>query len=281
MTDTVDRIVDAVADAAPEIRNALSSRRREADEENPSGERQLAADVWADEYLAEELTGLDGVGQFVSEERDGAIDAGEGLSVAVDPLDGSSNLRSNNSMGTILAVYDAPLPASGRDLVAAAYVLYGPITTMVVAHEGTVTEYVIEGDERRVVTENLTLPDEPMVYGFGGRVPDWTPAFTEYAREIESELKLRYGGAMIGDVNQVLTYGGVFAYPGLQSRPEGKLRLQFEGNPMAFIVETAGGRSSDGATSLLDVEATGLHQRVPVHLGNDKLIERLEAQLGE
>jgi len=285
--DTVDRIVETVAAAAPAIRDGLAGRRRKADEENPSGETQLAADVWADDYLEERLTAIDGVGEFASEERESVRDCGDGLSVAIDPLDGSSNVESNNSMGTIVGVYDEPLPASGRDLVAAAYVLFGPITTMMVARDGEVTEYVVEGDAdsepgddvRRTVGEDVALPEDPVVYGFGGRVPDWTDGFTEYAREIESELKLRYGGAMIGDVNQVMTYGGVFAYPGLQSRPEGKLRLQFEGNPMAYIVESAGGRSSDGAQSLLDVEPTGLHQRVPVHLGNEDLVDRLEATL--
>jgi fructose-1,6-bisphosphatase I len=84
---------------------------------------------------------------------------------------------------------------------------------------------------------------------------------------------------MIADVNQVLTYGGVFAYPSLQSQPEGKLRLQFEANPIGHIIETAGGRSSDGERSLLDVVPGRLHQRVPVHVGNTELIDRLETTL--
>ncbi len=277
--DTLDNIIEVIAAAAPDIRGGLAGRRRKADEENPSGETQMAADVWADEYLEAELTAIDGVGEFASEERAGITDCGDGLAVAIDPLDGSSNIKSNNSMGTIVGVYDAPLPASGRDLVMSAYVLFGPITTMMVAREGTVTEYVLEDGEARSVTEDLTLPDDPVVYGFGGRVPNWTDEFTEYARSVESELKLRYGGAMIGDVNQVMTYGGVFAYPGLQSHPEGKLRLQFEGNPMAYIIESAGGRSSDGAKSVLDAEPEELHQRVPVHLGNEELIDRLESAL--
>ncbi len=294
--ETVDQIIDVVAAAAPEIRGGLTGRRRKAEEENPSGEMQMAADVWADEYLEAELTAIDGVGEFASEEREHVVDCGDGLSVAIDPLDGSSNLKSNNSMGTIVGVYDAPLPAKGTDLVASAFVLFGPITTMMVARDDSVTEYVIEDSavqgtadessgetprdgEHRVVNENVTLPDDSTVYGFGGRVPDWPDEFTDYAREIEDELKLRYGGAMIGDVNQVLTYGGVFAYPGLESRPEGKLRLQFEGNPMAYIIESAGGRSSDGEKSLLDVTPDGLHQRVPLHIGNADLIDRLEAAL--
>ena len=110
-------------------------------------------------------------------------------------------------------------------------------------------------------------------------MPDWTPEFTEYAREIEQELKLRYGGAMIGDVNQVLTYGGIFAYPALESNPDGKLRLQFEANPIAAIVEAAGGASSDGEQSLLDVDPDDVHGRVPVYLGNEDLIDRLETTL--
>jgi fructose-1,6-bisphosphatase I len=278
-TDTVAAVREAVAAAAPEIRAGLPGRREKSDAENPTGDRRLAADEYADELLEERLGGLDGVGEYASEERAGVVDTGSGLSVAVDPLDGSSNLRPNNVMGTIVGVYDASLPAHGRDLVAAGYVLYGPITTMAFAHEGSTTEYLIEDGEATVLREDVTLPEEPTVYGFGGRVPDWPDDFAAYAEAVESELKLRYGGAMIGDVNQVLTYGGVFAYPALASAPAGKLRLQFEGNPVGYVVECAGGRSSDGERSLLDVAPEDLHDRTPVHLGNASLIDRLESTL--
>ncbi|ELZ12902.1 fructose-1,6-bisphosphatase [Natrinema thermotolerans DSM 11552] len=281
----VEDIVATISRSATEIRQGLIGRRGTVDEENPSGETQAEADVWADELLGERLTGIDGVGQYASEERANVVDCGadpadgDAYAVAVDPLDGSSNLKSNNTMGTIFGVYDAALPARGETLVAAGFVLYGPITTMVIATEETVAEYELSGGERNVVDDDVTLPDEPVVYGFGGRVPDWPADFREYAREIEDELKLRYGGALIGDVNQVLTYGGTFGYPGLESRPEGKLRLQFEGNPIGYVVERAGGRSSNGDRSLLAVEPDALHDRTPVHVGNDELIERLEAAL--
>ena len=294
---TVAAVFDAVAATAPEIRAALPGRRVESGTENASGESVLAGDLYADELLGEAITAVDGVGSFVSEEREAAVDAGgavgsgpdDAYAVAIDPLDGSSNLRSNNAMGTVVGIYDAPLPASGRDLVAAGYVLYGPITTMVVADGTGVREEVVERDgggedapavSRSVVERDLTLPETPTVYGFGGRVPDWPADFRAYARSIEDELKLRYGGAMVGDVNQVLTYGGIFGYPALRSAPEGKLRLQFEANPIAYIVERAGGASSDGAGSILDVEPEAVHQRVPLYVGNEALIERLEAALG-
>ncbi|WP_246999582.1 class 1 fructose-bisphosphatase [Halosolutus gelatinilyticus] len=282
----VEAVVSTVCRTATEIRQGLIGRRNTVDEANPSGETQVEADVWADDLLADRLSSIDGVGQYASEERSDVLDCGgdpdtetDAYAVAVDPLDGSSNLRSNNSMGTIVGVYDASLPARGDALVAACYVLYGPVTTMVLATEETVTEYELTGGERTIVRRDVTLPDEPVVYGFGGRVPNWTDAFSEYAREIERELKLRYGGAMIGDVNQVLTYGGIFAYPGLESRPEGKLRLQFEGNPIGYIVERAGGRSSDGERSLLAVEPNDVHGRTPLFVGNTDLIDRLEAAL--
>ncbi|WP_335999119.1 class 1 fructose-bisphosphatase [Halorientalis halophila] len=284
MRDAVSRIVDAVAETAPEVRAGLTGRREYETDENPSGEQMLAADLHADQLLEERLLAIDGVASYASEEREDVVESGQGdFHVACDPLDGSSNLKSNNVMGTIVAVYDEPIPAPGSALVASGYVLYGPITTFVLAREGTVTESVVEetddGVERRVVDEDVTIPDDPVVYGFGGRVPDWHEDFEAFVREIEDELKLRYGGAMIGDVSQVIEYGGIFAYPSLTSAENGKLRLQFEGNPIAHIVECAGGRSSDGEQSLLEVEPDELHQRVPVHVGNTELIERLEAAL--
>lgn len=285
MADPVEAALDTVCAAAADIRSSLEGRRAATAGVNPSGETQLAADVAADELLEERLGAIDGIATYASEEREAVVHTGgdpgaDGhYSVAVDPLDGSSNLRSNNAMGTIVGVYESPLPAAGSALVAAGYVLYGPITTAVVARDGVVTEYEITEDGRVPVTEDVTLPSDPVVYGFGGRVPDWTASFRGYARTIEEELKLRYGGALVGDVNQVLTYGGVFAYPGLESRPEGKLRLQFEGHPIAAVIESAGGRSSDGSGSLLERTPQGLHERTPLCVGNEGLIERLESAL--
>ncbi len=286
--DAVDAVVDSIASTAPEIRAGLAGRRTYDDGANPSGDRQLEADVYADRLLEERLLGIDSIAGYASEERDSVVGSDEGGAaadgdrhyVAVDPLDGSSNLKSNNTMGTLFGVYDEPLPADGSALVASGFVLYGPITTMAVARGGTVTESVIDEGDRRVVDPDLTLPEEPTVYGFGGRVPRWSEEFSAYVSEVESELKLRYGGAMIGDVSQVLTYGGIFGYPGLRDRPEGKLRLCFEGHPIAHIVETAGGASSNGERSLLSLTPDRLHERTPLFVGNEAYIDRLEAALG-
>ncbi len=281
MTDTVGAVFDAVVETAAEVRAGLARRRAYAGAENPSGERQLAADVHADDRLEERLLDIDGVAAYASEERAEVSEADGGeYHVACDPLDGSSNLRSNNGMGTVVGVYDEPLPAGGDALVAAGYVLYGPITTMVTARQGTVTEYLIEDGTREVLEADIELPDEPVVYGFGGRVPDWTDDFRAYVSDLEDDrLKLRYGGAMVADVNQVLTYGGVFGYPMLEGRPEGKLRLQFEAHPVAAVIEAAGGASSNGERSLLALEPSDLHQRTPLFVGNEELIDTLESSV--
>ncbi len=281
---TVEEIFETVAEAAPEIRAGLPSRRLKSGSENPSGETQMAADVFADDLLQTRLGSLDGVGEYASEERAEVEEVGEGFSVTVDPLDGSSNLKPNNTMGTVVGIYDEPLPATGDNLVGATYVLFGPVSTMMCAVDGQVDEYLVDNGVRNLVTEDVQLPDEPSVYGFGGRVPEWFDDFSAFADEVASDpsMKLRYGGAMIGDVNQVLTYGGIFSYPAFTNAREGKLRLQYEGYPVAYIMETAGGASSDGTQSILDVVKTDdIHARVPVHVGNESLIEKLESMLDE
>jgi len=282
VTETAEAVFETVADVAGDVREILGSRRSEEAAVNPTGDQQLAADVYTDELLATQLLALDGVGSYASEERETVTDADEGgeFHVACDPLDGSTNLKPNNGMGTIVGIYDERPPASGDALVAAGFVLYGPITTMVTAVDGTVTEYLVDDGDRTLLTEGVTIPDEPGVYGFGGRVPDWTDQFAAFVSHVEDErLTLRYGGAMIADANQVLTYGGIFGYPMLVDRPEGKLRLQFEGHPVAAIVESAGGASSDGTRSLLSKTPSDLHERTPLFVGNTELIERLESQL--
>jgi len=280
MSDPVETIFGTVAETASDVRGILATRRSYMDEENPTGDRQLAADVYADELLEERLLALETVGSYASEEQDGVVDDAGEYHVVCDPLDGSSNLQSNNSMGTIVGIYDTRPPAAGEALIAAGYVLYGPILTMVTAHDGTVTEYLVEDRSRTELTADVELPGAPTVYGFGGRVPDWTDPFADYVESIEDDrLKLRYSGAMVGDVNQVLTYGGIFGYPMLADAPDGKLRLQFEGQPVGYIVETAGGASSDGTRSLLETRPDQLHDRSPLFVGNETLVADLEAAL--
>ncbi|MFB6222361.1 MAG: class 1 fructose-bisphosphatase [Haloarcula sp.] len=274
---TISQIIDSIAATTPDVRHAIADHRGQSDSVNPTGDDQLAADLRADELFEQELLDIDGVATYASEER-AEIETTDGrLHVTMDPLDGSSNLEPNSGMGTIFGVYSERPPTVGTNLLAAGFVIYGPITSMTVAHDGRVREYILEDGDKRVVDDDVTLPADPTVFGFGGGVDSWTDDFESFAEEIRHELKLRYGGAMVADINQVLTYGGIFSYPALQSRPEGKLRHQFEGQPIAYIIESAGGASSDGEQSLLATAPDELHARTPMYLGNSALIDLLES----
>jgi fructose-1,6-bisphosphatase I len=276
---TVTEVIDTIVATTPDVRRAVADYRGQSNSVNPTGDDQLAADLRADELFEQRLLDIDGVATYASEERADVKSTDGRLHVAMDPLDGSSNLEPNSGMGTIFGVYSEQPPTVGTNLLAAGFVIYGPITSMVVARKGRACEYILEDGDKRVVDDDVTVPEDPTVFGFGGGVDSWTDEFESYAEEIRHELKLRYGGAMVADINQVLTYGGIFSYPALESRPEGKLRIQFEGQPMAYILESAGGRSSDGDQSLLEIEPDELHERTPLYLGNDDLVDRLEANI--
>ena len=271
----IEDIFNTIAESAPSIRKELSIRRESSTTQNPTGDSQFAADIWADNLFANKLLELDSVGSYASEEREEILISGDGFSVAIDPLDGSSNLLSNNMIGTIVGVYDSLLPTSGKNMIAAAYVLYGPITTMVIARSGSVNEFIVDQGKLQLLRENITLPETPQLYGFGGLEKEWKPSFKKYADGIRTKLKLRYGGSLISDVNQILTYGGIFAYPDLISSPNGKLRVLFEAHPVAYIIESAGGLSSNGDVSILDLSPDTLHARTPLYVGNKDLIEEL------
>jgi fructose-1,6-bisphosphatase I len=277
-----EEIFQAVTEAAPHIRSGLLHRREYVGEENPSNEKQMEADVWANELLEEQITNVEGVGELASEEEEEIIQCGEGLSVAIDPLDGSSNIPTNNLIGTIVGIYDEELPCKGENLVEAFYVVYGPLISIMRAEGDQVNEYVLEeksGDrvDPHKASEDIELP-EPYVYGFGGN-KNWTEEFRDLENEISQDLKLRYGGALVGDVNQVIHQGGIFGYPARTDAPEGKLRLLFEANPIAYIFSKAGGGSTNGEKSILEVDVEDVHQRTPFFVGNNSLMEKVEENI--
>ena len=252
---------------------------------NPYGEKQLQIDVWSNDLFTKKLLKSGLVRRLASEEMEDVAEAKTGeYSIVLDPLDGSSNLKTNNLLGTIVGVYrEKLLPAKGRDLQAAMYFLYGPYHQLVLALQDGVhsfaalgkgtqgTKFVSDGQVRQ-------LPKPPTVYGVGGLREKWTPRVREFVESLEKrKLSLRYGGSFVGDYNQVLTKGGFFAYPELTDAKEGKYRLQFESNPVGFITEKAGGRASTGTGNILDVEPNSIVQRVPTYLGEKDLVQEFES----
>ncbi|WP_135820900.1 class 1 fructose-bisphosphatase [Halostella litorea] len=269
-----DPLIGSIARATEPIRERLHEYRRKIDAENPSGDTQVAADDWADGLFYEEFVDAGFVGEYASEERSDVVDVGDGYGLTIDPLDGSSNLLSNSVTGAAIGVYDAPLPARGRDLVAGAIVLFGSYTTVTVATDDGVTRHVVS-DGRVVDRDPVAMPDRGDIYGYASTRAETSDDLQAVLDEVGRTRKVRYSGAMVADAAQLLTHGGVLVYPARSSAPEGDLRLQYESNPVAYIVERAGGASSDGTGSILDVEPTNLHQRTPTVLGSPELVDRV------
>jgi fructose-1,6-bisphosphatase I len=252
---------------------------------NVYGEKQLAIDVWSNDLFAKKLLKSGLVRRVASEEMEDVAQSRSGeYSIVLDPLDGSSNLKSNNLLGTIVGVYhDKPLPAMGRDLLAAMYFLYGPFLQLVLALKDGVRLSAAAGKgpgAKRFVSDGQIhkIPKPPTVYGIGGLREKWTPKVRQFVESLEKrKLSLRYGGSFVGDYNQVLSKGGFFAYPELTDAPQGKYRLQFESNPVGFITEKAGGRAITGTNNILDVEPSSLEQRIPTYLGDPELVMEFQS----
>ena len=265
------------------LRGAMGDR-------NKYGEAVAALDEWVNGYLCDQLAKTGLVRKVYSEElREPMVATASPKApfvVTLDPLDGSSNIVSNNAFGIIVGVYREDLPQAGRKLVAAFYKLYGPVNTFVyTAGKGThefVKHYDADGKaEFYVLAENLKLPTRGEVFGIGGDPVDWPPEFLKFAKELfkKEKLKARYSGTFVADFSQILHRGGFFAYPSTKKSPEGKLRLTYEARPMAFIMEQAGGKSWSGKCSLLDVENTDVEARVPIYMGNSYLVEKLKSAM--
>jgi fructose-1,6-bisphosphatase I len=253
---------------------------------NKYGEVVAELDSWANGFICDRLikTGL--VRKIYSEELESPLLYNESAPfvVTLDPLDGSSNIASNNPFGTIVGIYRKDLPCKGRELVASLFKLYGPVTTIVLATKKGVHEYVKHRTGQAnymLLHESMKLPEKGKVIGFGGDITDYPEQIYKFTKSLvkEKKLKLRYCGAFVGDFSQVLHYGGLFMYPMLLNKPEGKLRLTYEGIPMGNIVERAGGKSSNGKCSLLEIMPKDVDGRTPLYVGNREIVEALEKAL--
>ena len=261
---------------------------------NVQGEAQQALDVIANDLLIRELESREGVVVLGSEENDelmlvdGLPAHGGRYAVLFDPLDGSSNLDVGGAVGTIFSIYEVAAGAEtrlqpGRQQVAAGYVLYGPATVLVLSLGQGVDMFVLEPTVGNFVrlAQQLQMPTRGQTYCVNEANHDSFPAgyrrFLDHCRQ--QGYSSRYAGAMVADVHRVLLQGGIFLYPPTAKSPQGKLRLMYEANPMAFILEQAGGCGSTGAGEIVDFAPNSLHERVPVILGSRDEVAALKREL--
>ncbi len=242
---------------------------------NLYGEEQLALDVLSDRILRKRLMYSGVVCNIASEEMDEIFQVTSNplgmFSVAYDPLDGSSLVDVNLAVGTIVGIYQGDnLLQPGRNMVGAMYILYGPRVSMVYSVGKGVYEFTMNHlMEFTLTREKVQMKPSGDIYSPGGLRKKYTPENEAYIRYLEDKgSKLRYSGGFVPDINQILMKGkGIFMYPALTDSPNGKLRLLFELNPMAYLIEQAGGAATNGCMPILDMAPEGLDQRAPIYIG--------------
>jgi fructose-1,6-bisphosphatase I len=273
---------------------------------NIQGEIQEKLDVFADDMIFRICDHTGRLCVMASEEKDEIITIPEpykkGSYVLVyDPLDGSSNIDVNVSIGTVFGIYrcldwdlrgrveDVLQPP--RKLVAAGYVLYGSSTLLVYTTGQGVHGFTLDPElgEFLLSHEDMRFPEPPKYYSVNHAFFDrWDTAVQKYMRWLQSgdengrmNLSSRYIGSLVADFHRNLLRGGVFCYPAETDKPRGKIRLLYEAGPLAFIAEQAGGYASDGYQSIMDLEPQFLHERTPFFIGNRSLVQRAERFLQE
>jgi fructose-1,6-bisphosphatase I len=257
------------------------SNRKLAGFKNIYDEEQLDLDKSADEILKNQLQYSGFVREYASEERDAVMQIGQGNEkyfITADPLDGSSLVETNLAIGTIIGIHKESIFAEGRNtIVAAMYITYGPLITMVYSAGKGTHEFVLNREgEYALSEEDIQLKGRGDIYSPGGLRKEWTPEHLKYLEFLETEgYKLRYSGGFVPDINQILIKrGGIFTYPALKKSPRGKLRLLFELQPMAFIIEQAGGKATDGKEDILSIRVEDLNQRSPIYIGSRFEVEK-------
>jgi len=277
----------------------------DADSLNVQGESQKKMDIYAnDQFLAALQCG----GEcciLVSEENDDIIYLDSELSknakyvVAIDPLDGSSNLDINVSVGTIFSIYRRTagngkatlndVLQKGTEQVAAGYVIYGSSTMLVYTTGKGVNGFTLDPSigEFCLSHPNIQMPLSGTIYsvneGYYNRFPIGIKKYIKYCQVEDEKTQrpyiLRYTGSMVADLHRSLIMGGVFIYPVTANAPNGKLRLMYECNPMAFIVEQAGGAASNGYSRILELNVTDMHQRSSIIIGSINMVSKAEELL--
>ncbi|MBC6990227.1 class 1 fructose-bisphosphatase [Hymenobacter sp. BT491] len=261
---------------------------------NVQGEDVQKLDVIANIRFIRALRNGGEVCTIISEEEQEMIQTGNHQGkyvVAIDPLDGSSNIDVNVSIGTIFSIYRRVSPTGsegteqdclqpGTHQVAAGYVIYGSSTMLVYTTGNGVNGFTYEPSlgEFFLSHPNITIPKTGSIYSINEGISEsFTPATAAFVKHCKDQnYSARYIGSLVADFHRNLLKGGIYMYPATKKSPEGKLRLMYECNTLAFIVEQAGGKSSNGQIRTMEIEPKGLHDRCPFFIGSMELVEKAE-----
>lgn len=262
------------------IKSGFLKSKNRAGTRNIYGEEQMALDKWADDVLINGLKEKKLVRYIATEEQADIIEIPESVNeygVVIDPLDGSSLIDVNLAVGTIIGIYPGTVLDKGANMIAAMYILYGPLTTLTLTASNGVHDFVMdEKGEFMLEQENIRIPDGK-IYAPGALRKDYLPAHSKFINDLEKEgYKLRFSGSFVADMHQILHKGGMFTYPGFMGKEKGKLRLLFEANPMGRIITDAGGAISNGKQDILSILPEAINEITPIYAGGKKEIELAE-----
>jgi len=260
---------------------------------NASGDAVKKLDVYGNDVMINCIANSGKVAVMGSEENESAImikDTENKYLCVFDPVDGSSNIDANVSVGTIFGIYKSSdienpntkdLLQKGTELICAGYCMYGGATIMMLTFGNEVNGFTLDPSlgEFLHTHDNVKIPEKGKIYSVNeGNCQKWDPVVSKYVHECKyglKPMKARYIGSMVADVHRTLLYGGIFMYPADKKSPNGKLRLVYELNPMSFLCEVAGGVSSTGRERVLDIQPEKIHQRKPIFLGSKIDVERI------
>ncbi|MEA1920135.1 MAG: class 1 fructose-bisphosphatase [Campylobacterota bacterium] len=279
---SLEPIFEAIKASAFRIHEAITNEDTDYSvQSNQSGDVQLKLDITSDLIIAEEFSKLSVIKAIASEEKEEEeILHPEGeLLIAYDPLDGSSLIDVNLSVGSIFGIYEGEW--SAQKMVAAVYVVYGPRLEMVTAYRKNLRHYIYRHGRFKEM-EEIKLAQKGKLNAPGGTQMCWPPHHKALVEELFSEgYRLRYSGGMVPDLHQLLLKGGgLFSYPAASDKPDGKLRKLFEVFPFAFIYEMAGGEAIDvNGGRLLDLPCSDPHETVPCYLGSKYEIAKVKERV--
>ena len=271
-------IINSIKKLALEISEAIKTKDTgKVDSQNSSGDIQVKLDVISDEIVEKHLCKVSSVIEIISEEKAEPVRVNESgkYYVAYDPLDGSSLIDVNLSVGSIFGIYKGGY--SGENVVAAVYVVYGPRVEMVVARDTVELFRLNEKTGDFDFVKELRLNEKGKILAPGGTQKEWYPFHKEMIDNLFKEgYRLRYSGGMVPDLHQILLKGGgLFAYPATNDKPKGKLRKLFEVFPFAYVYNKAGGLAVDGKNDLLDLDYEGYHDTTPCFFGSNYEITKV------
>ena len=272
----MQEIIKAIEEASIKIKHLIETGDTgKSQSENSTGDTQLKLDIQSDEIIEEIFSKLSSVKAIVSEEQDSIknINATGEYLIAYDPLDGSSLVDVNLSVGSIYGIYKNEFNA--KNIVASVYVVFGPRVEMVVAIDD-VKMYRLRHGKFEFI-QNIVLKQKGNLKAPGSTQSAWAPHHKQMVDDIFNDgYRLRYSGGMVPDLHQILLKGGgLFSYPGTTDKPKGKLRQLFEVFPFALAYEKAGGGAIDGHQRLLEVETTHIHDTSPCFFGSNEEIKRV------